>query len=228
MNIVCHVADPWTFWDKEKCPPSAYTAGWAYVDGTFVDKETLHSEVDRMLKKHPKLNITFAHFYYLPHELERLADFLDRNPSVSIDICPGTPNFYDFQADINKTRDFFIKYQDRIIFGTDNGVNEHAAGDEVAIRANKQYVDLFRFLELSEVYTPARWSEPLCGIGLDGDALKKIYLFNYKRLQGGERKINIGKAVEFCEKRLSIIKNNTPDNIYINQINEVIAFLKAL
>ena len=229
-HIVCHVADPWIFWDKEKCPPSAYTAGWAYLDDTYAGKEQLHKEVDNVLKRHPKLNITLAHFYFISYDLERLSDFMDRNPSVSLDVCPNPHLFYDMQKDLDKTRDFFIKYQDRILFGTDNSVNDNITGDEVVSSANRRNADIFRFLELSEVYTPAMWTQgPLSGIGLDGEPLKKIYKENYFRLKGPDRKIDLGKAIEFSERRLfNFEKSNMGLDGPVNQMKEVIQRLKAM
>ena len=229
MHVVYHVADPWTFWDKDKCPPSAYDAGWAYVDGTYAAKEQLHGEIDRMLAKHPRLNVTFAHFYYLAHDLVRLSDFLDRNPYVSIDICPGSPNFYDFQANLANTCDFFIKYRDRILFGTDNVVNDDSTGAEVAIRANRGYADLFRFLELPGEFTPNRWKGPMRGLGLDDTSLKKIYKDNFTRLQGGERSLDVAKATEYCERRLDVIeKNDVCSDGAKKQIRDVVERFKHM
>ena len=234
IHVLCHVADPWTFWDVKECPQEAYKYGWAYIDGSYVQKEALHSEVDRVLKRHPKLNLTLPHFYFLAYDLERMGDFFDRNPTVSTDLCPNPYLFYDLQKDIDKSRDFFIKYQDRIFFGTDNEVNDGHIGEAAVTHANKNNADIFRFLELSEEYDTELFSvSKLHGIGLDGEPLKKIYKDNYMRIKGPHRELNMGKAIEFCEKRLWLMEKNfpgtdTPMEGVKHQIREVIVRLKDM
>ena len=231
IHIIYHVADPEIFWDPVNCPQSAIDNGWAYIDGTFQSKDELHAEIDRMLKKHPNLNVTFAHLYFMADDLDRMSEFLDRNPNTSLDICPGARMFYYLQKDLQKSHDFFIKYQDRIMFGTDNCVNDSRKGDAVAVVANSRNSDIFRFLESSECYSPEQWPlGPLCGIGLDDEPLRKIYKLNYKRLQGGERKTDISKAISYCERRLKVLeKNNNLDYEAVKkQIQDVIAYMKKM
>ena len=234
IHVLCHVADPWIFWDAEKCPPGAHKAGWAYLDGSYVQKEELHSEVDRVLKRHPKLNLTLPHFYFLAFDLERMGDFFDRNPTVSTDLCPNPYLFYDLQKDIDKSRDFFIKYQDRIFFGTDNAINDGHKGEDAVTHANKKNADIYRFLELSEEYDTELFTlGKLHGIGLEGEPLKKIYKDNYLRIKGPDRNLNMGKAIEFCEKRLWLMEKNFPEadspmEGVKHQIKEVIERLKNL
>ena len=234
FHVLCHVGDPWTFWDKDKCPPSAYKYGWAYVDGGYVPKEELHAEVDRVLKRHPKLNLTLPHFYFLAFDLERMADFFDRNPTVSTDLCPNPYLFYDLQADLDKSREFFVKYQDRIFFGSDNEVNDGHIGDHIARHSNKKNADIFRFLELSTEYDTELFDiGKLHGIGLDDEALRNIYTGAYARIQGGARTLNISKSIAYCEKRLWLLEKNFPGTGTDmegpkHQIGEVISRLKAM
>jgi len=231
FHVLCHVGDPWTFWDKEHCPPSAFHYGWAYVDGGYVPKEELHAEVDRVLKRHPKLNLTLPHFYFLAYDLERMADFFDRNPTVSTDLCPNPYLFYDLQKDLDKSRDFFIKYQNRIFFGTDNEANDGHMGDHIGLHSNKRNADIFRFLELDWEYDTELFDiGRLHGIGLDDEALKNIYLNTYMRIVKGGRPLNTPKAIEYCENRLWVLEKNFPQDEMKgpkHQIKEVIERLKA-
>jgi hypothetical protein len=230
-HIIYHVADPALFWDSANDPKSMTARGWDYSDGTYTGKDELHAEIDRMLKKHPRLNVTFAHYNFMADELERLGDFLDQNPSVTIDVCPGPRMFYFLQKDLQKSRDFFIRYQDRILYGTDNQINDGRRGDAAVAAANRGNSDIFRFMELSEEYTPEAWNMgPLCGIGLDGEPLKKVYKLNYERIHKGEQKTDIGKAIAYCEKRLATLEKNTDLDFegVKKQIREVIARMKKM
>ena len=77
-----------------------------------------------------------------------------------------------------KTREFFIKYQDRILFGTDMPASA------------QMYRSYFRFLEtFDENFIPpdydgtfGRYRWTISGIGLPKDVLKKIYHQNALRI----------------------------------------------
>ena len=100
------------------------------------------------------------------------------------------PNYYvDISARIGElgrqpysSREFFIKHQDRIIFGTDMPANIDSSVE--------MYRTYFRFLETYDesFYSPdydgtferARW--PICGIGLPKEVLRKIYYENILKI----------------------------------------------
>ncbi len=119
VPIVYHVADPQKFWNN----PDAYCY---YGDGSFQTKDQLYREVDEILFKFPKLKITFAHFYFLAAELERAAEFLDKHENVSFDLAPGREMFHELAEDIPAAREFFKKYKNRLIWGSDiNNTHVH-------------------------------------------------------------------------------------------------------
>lgn len=119
IPIVWHVNDPEEFWDDEKVPDWARRSGWFYAVGDWVNNEDQYRQIDNVLKRHPNLCITFAHFYFLSAQLDRLAAIFDRCPNVGVDITPGIELFTNMSSNIEKARTFFIKYQDRIYYGTD-------------------------------------------------------------------------------------------------------------
>jgi predicted TIM-barrel fold metal-dependent hydrolase len=107
--VVFHVADPEEFWDAERCPDWARAQGWFYGDGTHP------------LKEHPDLKIIFAHFHFLSADLGRAGAFFDAHPHVCFDLTPGVEMYVNFARDLEAARDFFIDYQDRLVYGTDIG-----------------------------------------------------------------------------------------------------------
>jgi predicted TIM-barrel fold metal-dependent hydrolase len=118
--IIMHVADPETFWDPDKAPEISKKRGWFWGDGTFPEKEQLYREAEAVLEKFPKLKIIFAHFYFLSADINRASKFLDKWKNVSFDITPGWEMYDNFTGKSVEWREFFINYQDRLIFGTDN------------------------------------------------------------------------------------------------------------
>ncbi len=179
--VVFHVADPDEFWDAERCPGWARQFGWDYSDGSYPSKEDLYAEVDHILARHPRLRIIFAHFYFLSRELERAASFLDAHPSVCFDLAPHMDMYEDFSQDPPATRDFFLRYQDRIIYGTDTDTRVIERGPE-GVSLMRHIPQLIRaFLEQDGALAlpgPTRYR----GLGLPGPALENIYRANFERI----------------------------------------------
>ena len=84
----------------------------------------LFQSCSRMLEKHPKLRFLGAHLASLEWNVVELAKRLDKYPNIALDMAERICHL-QFQAvnDWQKAHDFFIKYQDRLIYSTDNGVN---------------------------------------------------------------------------------------------------------
>ena len=179
--VIWHVNDPEEFWDAEKIPSWAREHGWLY-DGTFVDKETLYAEVERVLKRHPRLRVIFAHFYFLSADLPRAERFMEAHPSVSFDITPGIEQLYNMSGEPDASRDFFVRFSDRILFGTDISSGQKVDGT----------VDwagmVRRWLETGDTFRESADYGVLRGLALPDDVLEKIYRGNFERLAGPEPK----------------------------------------
>ncbi len=198
IALVAHVADPEECWDRELIPDWAYAAGYFYGDGTYVEKETLYEEVEDVLCRFPRLRIVLAHLYFMSADLERLTALMERHKNVCLDIVSGTEMYWNFAKRRDDWREFFLKYQDRIVYGTDN-MNLY---EEEEIRNADITNDLQRdFLESSgEVLA---WDKKTLGIALPKEVLKKIYRDNFIRLTGERpRPLNREKAAQYLKGRL--------------------------
>mgnify|MGYP000866142897 CR=1 FL=1 len=181
--VVMHVGDPDEFWDPARCPDWARASGWDYTDGTYPTKEDLYGELDAILARHPGLRITFAHFYFLSRDLDRAARFLDAHPIVCFDLTPHMDMYVDFSRDPASARAFFLRYQDRIIYGTDTDTRALARGPE-GERLMRFIPQLIRaFLEQEgELDLPGETRYR--GLGLPRPVLEKIYHANFERMFG--------------------------------------------
>src|SRR5208283_678817 len=75
---------------------------------------------DRMLAKNRGLKFMGAHLASLEWSVERLAEFLDRNPDAVVDLAARMGQVqYQSNRDRAKVRRFFIRYQNRLLYGTD-------------------------------------------------------------------------------------------------------------
>jgi len=191
IPILYHVADPEEFWDFEKIPSWARSSGWFY-DETYPTKEKLYGEVDGVLGKFPKLKTIFAHFYFKSASIESASEFLDKWPNANLDLTPGSEMYPAFSADPDGWREFFIKYQDRILYGTDS------VDYDVRFSLDRN-ISVRNFLEKQGEFRSNAWECNLRGIYLDKEVLEKIYWKNFRALAGNKpKKIDFGLAGYEC------------------------------
>lgn len=175
IPVLIHTADPKPFWD----PMDENNERWLELKTHPNRKrgadnpapwDTLIAEQHRMFKKHPKTTFIAAHFGWYPNDLQTLGKLLDDMPNVVVE-------FGAVIAELGRqpkmAKEFFTKYQDRIMFGKDSWVPS-------------EYETYFRVLETSDEYFPyhkkyhAFWA--MYGMGLPDDILKKIYYKNALRV----------------------------------------------
>lgn len=205
LPILWHVADPEEFWDREKIPPIAKERGWDYTDGSYPTKEELYERVNNVLKRFPRLKIIFAHFYFLSADLKRAEDLLESFPNVNLDITPDSEMYYNFSKNPEETREFFIKYQDRIVFGDDTSVSKNGLMRELITNRIKFMRD---FLETDKEFSIGRTDknflarpDKVKGIKLPQSVLEKIYRLNFLRIFGEHpAPLNISLAKEECHR----------------------------
>ena len=216
--LLMHVNDPEEFWDRQKAPKWAFERGWFYGDGSYINNEKQYSEILNVLQKNPNLKVIFAHFYFMSAQLDRLSDLLDRFPNMNIDLTPGIEMFYNLSKNVQKSRDFLIKYQDRILFGTDIGARallvnleegiqlDESRGRVHVVRNFLENPDPFD-LDVKNGFLFGEEKTPLKGLGLPRNVLEKIYSRNFEKLVSAKpRKVNPPAIVEFCNQVENMIK----------------------
>jgi len=188
IPVLMHVADPTPFFApidrfNERFEELNEFPEWSFYGPQFPKKEALMEQRENLLKKHPGTIFIFAHMGDNPEDLEYLGGILDRYPNLYVDISSRVPELgrQPFTA-----RQFFIKYQDRILFGTDGGYALDINGLWSAERYFRTY---FEFLEtaneymeypLSGINKQGRWR--VYGIDLPDQVLKKIYYMNAEKI----------------------------------------------
>ena len=207
VPIVWHVNDPEEFWDPARIPGWARERNWGYGPGD-VQKEQLYAEVDDVLARHPNLRIIFAHFYFLSADLPRAGRFLDTHPTVRFDLAPGVEMLYNLSHDPDASREFFTKYADRIVFGSD--LSSSQTVEEGRIRAGIVFrwletADTFRVPETADFLLGAPEDGIIRGMSLPAGVLTAIYRDNFAGLAGSEpRALDVGRAIEECVRLAAI------------------------
>jgi len=189
LPILMHSTDPSPFWtspdrfneryeELKDYPKLSY-----YNNPEFPSKETILKQTENLIKKHPKTIFVMAHMGCNPEDLAYVAYLMDTYPNYYVDIAAVIA---ELGRQPYTARKFFMKYQDRIIFGTDGGYGLDLKGLWPPERLFRTY---FEFLETSNeyfeyqlwgVYSQGRWY--IYGIDLPETVLEKIYYKNAEKI----------------------------------------------
>jgi hypothetical protein len=130
---------------------------------------------------------------------------------MRVDLVPGIEMYINFSKNPDEVRDFFVKYQDRILYGTDIGAQALMDDPRAGIREEESLarIEVVRgFLENDGPFTLAhdgflfgKDKTVFQGINLPDAVLDKIYYQNFRNFVGGEPKsLNSGAIVEECQR----------------------------
>ena len=194
-HIVFHVNDPDEFWDDSLAPSWAKENGWFYGDGTYPNFWTVVNEVEAILDKYPKLNVTFAHFFFYAKYPEKLEEMFKKYENVAVDITPGTEMFLSFEANHDYYVDFFTKYSSRILVGTDATFPWECYHHAWCIDR------LYHFIATDKTQM-AYCDQNLRGLNLQGKDKENILYANFERRVGSDtpKEINKEKLLAYYEK----------------------------
>jgi len=141
---------------------------------------------DRMLRAHPALRFDAVHLASLEWNVDRVADFLDRFPNADVDVAARLVHLeYQAASDRQKVRRFLIRYQDRILYGSDAayGPQEADAAEIAALHAD--WLHDWRFLVTSDAMHSDDFAAGFRGLRLPRTVVDKIYRGNAARLFAG-------------------------------------------
>ena len=226
-HILNHVNDPEEFWFPDQVPSwsSSSSSGGYWETTQFLPKEQHYQEHERWVERYPNMNIMMAHAYFLSNFPDRLTALFERFPNISIDLCPGIEMYEGFTKYRDQWLTFFPKYQDRIVFGTDNRLShlEQNVGHDGSYYDRIAYMR--RFLETDDKFEA--WGYNLHGFALPAGVIDKIYSGNYLRMRGPIRPVVPAKALKYANKLYDLVKDN-PDvsDITKQECREVIAFFE--
>jgi predicted TIM-barrel fold metal-dependent hydrolase len=203
MPIAIHVGDPKAFWRPANKANERWDELQAHPEWSFHGKapngkpwpswEQLHRAFERRVARHPKAIFIGVHFGNDPEDPDEVGRMLDKHPNLFIDTAARVPEIG--RHDAEKMRRFYLKYQDRVLFGTDTGVGE--SQEEMMYGSNgadpPTEADERRFFEATNRYfetrdrqfespTPIQGRWKIDGVGLPEPVLRKIYFENAARI----------------------------------------------
>lgn len=176
VPVFVHTGDPAEFFEPLDLDNERWLEMALFENRRFNDRskypafDDLMAERDRMIARHPNTTWVLAHMGWHAQDLGRLGRIFDAHPNVHAELGAI---LYDLGRQPRFAREFFIRYQDRILFGKDS-----FAPDE--------YPYYFRVFETADEYFDyyrdyhAFWK--LYGMDLPDEVLRKVYFANALRI----------------------------------------------
>ncbi len=182
--LLLHLADPDTYY--------ATTYANSKIYGT---KEEHLNELETLIQDHPDLQFQLAHFAAQPEiqRLPHLAEWFEKYDNIVVDTASSRWMARELSKDPDAARDFFIRFSNRILFGTDATLNTSPTQDNQSpLSPYMARLVAQRILwETSERHTPLPFPDPdteatggtfINGLNLPDRVLSDLYWQNGQRL----------------------------------------------
>lgn len=204
ITLIGHIGEPKNCW----LPLEEMTVGGdrqyysenpqyhMYLHPEYLSHEDHIKAVENMLEKHPDVRYVGAHLASLEYDVDELAKRLDRFPNMAVDMAERISHFqYQAVTDWQKVRDFFIKYQDQLIYATDDSnfgpkphfgaelTDQSARTDEqIAEATSENYQRHWKFFTYDGMMTAPKLPEKeFKALNLPKEVVDKIYMKNAEK-----------------------------------------------
>jgi predicted TIM-barrel fold metal-dependent hydrolase len=187
VPVFIHTADPQEFfrpqidYTNERWLELSLFPGRRYPQDQFPSFDALMKERDNLFRRNPKTTFIAAHMGWHANDLGRLGKLLDDYPNVYTEVGAV---LYDIGRQPRGAHDFFVKYQDRILFGKDSYQPEEYPYYWRVFETRDDYFDYYRGYH-------AFWK--LYGIALPDSVLRKVYYANALRITRGLPQSGFGR-----------------------------------
>jgi predicted TIM-barrel fold metal-dependent hydrolase len=194
--VFIHVADPKAFWlplDKrnERYDELVLHPRWSFADAKYPRRETLLQQFENLLRRNPDTTFVGVHFGNDPEDVAATDRRMEMFKNLWIDTAARVGEIG--RTPPEKLRAFFIKHQDRVLFGTDLGITQGGMmlgstdDKEPTFKEAYRFFALhWRFFETADRDIPhptpiqGRWN--VNAINLPPDVLRKFYRDNAVKL----------------------------------------------
>jgi hypothetical protein len=134
---------------------------------------------DHLLELHPEMKFIGCHLGSLEWNVDELAKRLDRYPNMAVDMAARICHLqYQSAKDRNKVRDFCIKYQDRLLYGTDLSDNDGNDREKLVSWIHGTWLDDWKYFTSDEKMTSDNFRGTFEGLKLPKEVVRKIYSEN--------------------------------------------------
>ena len=176
-TVVAHLAEPDSCWQPPN--PSSPDYGYykehpeeyAYAHPDWPSKASILAARDHLLAENPRLRVVGAHLGSMETDVDQMARRFDRYPNFAVDTAARVP--YLMLQPRAKVRAFLIKYQDRVLYGTDLGLMPGENTTKALQHWREEYLRDWRFFATDEEVT--YHGKQYEGLKLPQPVLRKIF-----------------------------------------------------
>jgi hypothetical protein len=182
-TLMSHQAEPDVAWG----PPDPSDPSWSYYQENpqwyvankpgFRSKQAILEARDHILEQNPNLRMVGVHLGSMEKSLDNIARHFDKYPNFAIDTAARME--YLMLVPPEKVRSFLIKYQDRVLYGTDLDVNPDAKMSEALEEWKSTYARDWKYLATDATLNVG--SREVHGLNLPPEVLNKIFRGNAVR-----------------------------------------------
>jgi len=194
LVLLAHQAEPLNCWlpmhrmtvrsDREYF--SEHPQYYMYAHPEMPAHDAILAARDRMIAAHPALRLDAVHLASLEWDVDRVAAFLDRFPNASVDLAARLVHLeYQASRDPGKVRAFLLRYQDRVLYGSDDAYGPGDADPKAVAEVHSGWLQDWRFLATSDAMHSSDFSAGYRGLRLPREVLDKVYRANAEALFAG-------------------------------------------
>jgi predicted TIM-barrel fold metal-dependent hydrolase len=134
---------------------------------------------DHFLERHPDMRFVGAHLGSLEWDVDELAKRLDKFPNMAVDMAARIPHLqHQTIQDREKVRNFFIRYQDRLIYATDSGIDPESDFDEAKKYVHEKWATDWKYFVTDEEMTVPEVNGTIKGLKLPKEVINKVFREN--------------------------------------------------
>ena len=193
LPVIGHLGEPKNCWlpveemtvENDKSYFKNHPEFHMYLHPDFPSYEQQISARDHMLEKHPDLKFIGAHLGSMEWSVDMIAEHLEKYPNLAVDMTARIGHLqYQSIDDYDKVRNFFINYQDRILYATDLQTQGDDDPGLLAKQMHETWISDWKYLATAEVMTSALFQGSFKGLQLPKSVIKKIYRNNVRKWLG--------------------------------------------
>jgi predicted TIM-barrel fold metal-dependent hydrolase len=171
IPVLMHVGEPLSFYESvdqhnERWLELTLLPRRRLPSDQYPSFGTMMEERDRRFARHPNTRFIAAHMGWHGNDLGRLGRLLDQLPNVYVETAAI---LYELGRQPWTAHEFFVKYQDRIMFGKDTFTPDEFPYYWRTFETRDEYFDYYRRYH-------AFWK--LYGLDLPDEVLRKVYYQN--------------------------------------------------
>lgn len=201
IPLVAHQAEPKNCWlpleamttENDRSYFRDHPEYYMYLHPEQPSYASLLAARDRFVARHPKLIFIGAHMASLEWSVAELARFFDTYPNATADLAARmTQVQFQSNTEWEKVRRFFIKYQDRLLYGTDlteeppdphaRAQNPPSDGTPFEAEADGFWRSDWSYLATAQVQHIDAIKADVKGLALPRTVIDKIYYSNARRV----------------------------------------------